>query len=330
MRGRFLVGIALGAIFLYLSVRQVNFRETWETLRQARYHYLAGLFLLNFAALWLRSVRWRVFLKPVQVIPSARLLSPLCIGMMANFIFPARAGEFVRAYLVGRREGISKSSAFATVVVERLFDGMAIISFLALAPFLLPPLEGKTSRLLQWSGLGIFVFYFTVLAVLLVLSHHREALAGYLARSPLAARWKVVAKVFSLAMKFADGLAILKSRREAFFALALSYVIWIIAGVINLLMMRAIGLDLPLYAAFFLVVIQSFGVMVPSPGFVGGYQFAHVFALGVYGVLESQAFSLSILIHAGYFFTFVGLGLFFLGREQLGLGELKRVSAEET
>ncbi len=330
MRGRFLVGIALGAIFLYLSVRQVDFRETWDTLRQARYHYLVGLLLMNFAALWLRSVRWRIFLEPVRVIPSARLLSPLCIGMMANFIFPARAGEFVRAYLVGRREGISKSSAFATVVVERLFDGLAIISFLALAPFFLPTLEGKTAHLLKWGGFGIFVFYFAVLAVLLVLSHHREALSGYLARSPLVARWRIVGRVFKVAMKFADGLAILKTRKEALSALALSYVIWIISGVINILMMRAIGLDLPLYAAFFLVVIQSFGVMVPSPGFVGGYQFAHVFALGVYGVPESQAFSLSILIHAGYFITFVGLGLFFLGREHLGLGELKRASSEES
>ncbi len=329
MRSRFLVGIALGAVFLYLSVRQVDFRETWDTLRQARYHYLVGLFLLNLAALWLRSVRWRVFLEPVRVIPPGRLLSPLCIGMMANFIFPARAGEFVRAYLVGRREGISKSSAFATVVVERLFDGLAIISFLALAPFLLPTLEGKTAQRLKWGGFGVFVFYFTVLAVLLVLSHHREALSGYLARSPLAARWRVVAGVFKVVMKFADGLAVLKTGKEAFSALALSYVIWIIAAAINLLMMRAVGLDLPLYAAFFLVVIQSFGVMVPSPGFVGGYQFAHVFALGVYGVFESQAFSLSILIHAGYFFTFVGLGLFFLGRENLGLGELKRVTAED-
>jgi uncharacterized protein (TIRG00374 family) len=330
VRGRFLVGIALGAIFLYLSVRQVNFRETWDILRQARYHYLVGLFVLNFAALWVRSVRWHVFLSPVRLIPSARLFSPLCIGMMSNFIFPARAGEFIRAYLVGRREGISKSSAFATVVVERLFDGLAIMSFLALAPFLLPPLEGKTARLLQWSGLGIFLFYFAVLAVLLVLSHHREALSGYLDQSPFAARWKIVAAVFKAAMKFADGLAILKSRREAVSALALSYVIWILAGAINLLMMRAIGLELPLYAAFFLVVIQSFGVMVPSPGFVGGYQFAHIFALGIFAVPESQAFSLSIFIHTGYFFTFVGMGLFFLGREHLGLGELKRASAEES
>jgi uncharacterized protein (TIRG00374 family) len=329
MRGRFLIGIALGAIFLYLSVRQVNLREAWETLRQARYHYFVGFLLLNFVGLWVRSVRWRMLLDPVRVISSGRLLSPLCIGMMANFIFPARAGEFVRAYLVGRREEISKSSAFATVVVERLFDGLAIISFLALAPFLLPSLEGRTARVLQWSGLGIFVFYFSVLAVLLVLSHHRDALSGYLARSSLASRWKVVARIFRMVMKFADGLAILKTRGEAFSALALSYAVWIIAGVINLMMMRAIGLDLPLYAAFFLVVVQSFGVMVPSPGFVGGYQAAHVFALLVYGVPESQAFSLSILIHAGYFFTFVGLGLFFLGREHLGLGELRQATAEE-
>jgi uncharacterized protein (TIRG00374 family) len=248
---------------------------------------------------------------------------------MANFIFPARAGEFIRAYLVGKKEDVSKSSAFATVVVERLFDGLAIISFLGFAPFLLPPVEGTNAQVLQWAGLAVFVFYFAVLVVLLVLSHHRQTLASFFENSPAAQRWKIVHVVFEVIQKFADGLAILKTRGEVLSALALSYVIWGFAAAINFLMMQSIDLSLPLYAAFFLVVIQSFGVMVPSPGFVGGYQAAHTFALMVYSVAESKAFSLSILIHAGYFFTFVGLGLFFLGREHLTWKELEKVSVEK-
>jgi len=329
VKSRLAVGMGLGLFFLYLSMRKVQFGEMWATLQQAHYSYFIGMLALNLLAIWVRAVRWRILLQPVRTIPSRRLLSPMCIGFMANFIFPARAGEFVRAYLVGRRESISKSSAFATVVVERLFDGLAIISFLGLAPFLLPRVEGAPIQMLQWAGLAVFVFYFGILATLLVLSHHRRALAAYLSNSRAARRWKIVHKLFEAVQKFADGLAILKSSGEVVSALALSFVIWGGAGLTNYLMMQSIDLDLPLYAAFFLVVIQSFGVMVPSPGFVGGYQAAHIFALLLYAVPESTAFSLSILIHSGYFITFVGLGLFFLGREHLGLRELKRVSSEK-
>jgi len=329
VKGRLAVGLGLGALFLYLSMRNVHFGEMRATLQQAHYGYFIAMLALILLGIWVRAVRWSILLKPVRTIPPRRLLAPMCIGFMANFIFPARAGEFVRAYLVGRKEKISKSSAFATVVVERLFDGLAIISFLGLAPFFLPRAEGTTIRILQWAGLAVFVFYFGVLAVLLVLSHHRRALAAYLSNSRAARRWKTVHKLFEALQKFADGLAILKSTGEVVSAMALSFVIWGFAGLTNYLMMQSIDLHLPLYAPFFLVVIQSFGVMVPSPGFVGGYQAAHTFALLLYAVPESRAFSLSILIHAGYFFTFVGLGLFFLGREHLGLRELKRVSDEK-
>jgi uncharacterized protein (TIRG00374 family) len=328
VKGKLALGIALGALFLWLSVRKVHFGEMQATLQEAHYHYFLGMLALNLAVIWIRAVRWRVLLQPVRDVPASRLLSPMCVGFMFNFIFPARAGEFIRAYLVGKKEGISKSSAFATVVVERLFDGLAIISFLGMAPFLLPGMEGTSAQLLQWAGLAVFVFYFGVLGALFILSHHREALAAYLERSSAARRWKVVHHFLEMLQKFADGLAILKSRKEIASALALSYVVWGFAAAINYLMMQSIGLQLPLYAAFFLVVIQSFGVMVPSPGFVGGYQAAHTFALMVYSVAESKAFSLSILIHSGYFITFVGLGLLFLGRDHLNWRELEKASVE--
>ena len=329
MKGKLALGIALGAFFLWLSVRKVHFGEMRATLQEAHYHYFLAMLALNLTVIWIRAVRWRVLLQPVRDIPASRLLSPMCVGFMFNFIFPARAGEFIRAYLVGKKEGISKSSAFATVVVERLFDGLAIISFLGLAPFLLPGMEGTSAQLLQWAGLAVFVFYFGVLGALFTLSHHREALAAYLERSSAARRWKVVHHLLEVLQKFAEGLAILKSRREIASALALSYVIWGCAAATNYLMMQSIDLQLPLYAAFFLVVIQSFGVMVPSPGFVGGYQAAHTFALMVYSVAESKAFSLSILIHSGYFITFVGLGLLFLGRDHLSWRELEKASVEQ-
>lgn len=329
MKGRLLAGVALGAFFLWLSLRHVDLAGTWETIRLADYRYFIPFILLNVLALWFRAVRWGYLLKPIRSVPAKRLLSPLCIGFMANFIFPARAGEFIRAYLLGKREGVSKSAAFATVVVERLFDGLAIISFLALAPLFLHTDGNSFIARLKWAGIALFLVYITILGVLLALSHHQEAFSRYLARSRPAQRWKVVRKLFEIVQKFTEGLAILKSPGEVVVVLTISYMIWGLSGITNWFMMGSVGLDLPLYAAYFLVVIQSFGVMVPSPGFVGSYQYAHIVALAVYGVSETVAFGLAVLIHAGYFVLFMAAGLWFFLRGHLGWQELEEASSEE-
>jgi hypothetical protein len=248
---------------------------------------------------------------------------------MANLIFPARAGEFIRAYLVGEKEGVSKSTAFATVVVERLFDGMAIMSFLGAAPFFLRVEENQLASRIQWVGVAFCLFYVVVLVGLLILSHHREALSHFLVNSKPARRWRLVRTLFEIIRKFTEGLAVLKSSGEIFGSLALSLLIWGLAALTNYMMMYSVDINLPLYAAFFLVVIQSFGVMVPSPGYVGSYQYAHIVALSIYGIAKSEAFGLAVLIHAGYFIVFIAAGLFFLSKEHLGWGDLKEASKEK-
>lgn len=330
MKRRLLLGAALGAFFLYLALPE-DPAGIWEVLDRADYRYLALFLVVNLAILWIRVLRWSYLLRPVTRVPPYRLLSPLCIGLMLNFPFPGRVGEFARAYLVGRREGVSKSAAFATVVVERLLDGLAIISLFLFAPFFLRPQGGGSADgwLLQWAPLFISIVYLALFFALVVLSHHREAFHGFVARSAPVRRWRVLRRVADILEKFTEGLAILRSWKEVFGALGLSFLIWGAASIINLLMMRAVGMELPFYAPFFLTVMQMFGVLIPSPGFVGPYQYAHIVALSVYGVPESEAFGLAILIHAGYFFTFVGAGLYFFFREHLSWGELRQASKEK-
>ena len=96
---------------------------------------------------------------------------------MANFLFPARAGEVVRAFVVGRREGVSKSAAFATIVLERLFDGFAILVFLGLAPFFLgvDPGRGEAMAALRLAGGLALAAYAVILGLLFCFYRWREA-----------------------------------------------------------------------------------------------------------------------------------------------------------
>ena len=74
-----------------------------------------------------RAYRWQILLRPFKKIPVKEIYSPLMIGFMGN-VLPARAGEFLRAYLVGKKHNITFSGAFSTIIVERLFDLVCLLA----------------------------------------------------------------------------------------------------------------------------------------------------------------------------------------------------------
>jgi uncharacterized protein (TIRG00374 family) len=326
---RLAAGIALGAFFLWLALRNVHFSEMAATLRSVSLPAFGLFCLMHIGSLGLRALRWRILVRPLADVPAGRLLPPLAIGFMVNFLLPGRAGEFARAWLFGRREQVSTSATFATVVVERLFDGLAVICLLAPAPFLLGAGDPALMARIRWAALLLPVVYVAILIALILLSHHRETLGAFLGRHPVVQRRPLLGRVVHLVERFCEGLGVLHSWRSVAGIVLFSLTIWTWGALANALMMRAIGLELPGYAPFFLLVLQGFGVLIPTPGFVGPFQYAHVVALGVYGVPEAVAISLALLIHAGLFIAVLAPGFWFAAREHLGVRDLTVASRGE-
>lgn len=326
MTRRFALGAALGAFFLWLALRHVDLGQVAGTLRGVSLPIFGLFCLMHLVSLGLRAVRWSLLVRPLAAIPARRLLSPLAIGFMVNFLLPGRAGEIVRVWLLGRREPVSASAAFATVVVERLFDGLAVICFLAPAPFLIAAGDPVLLARIRRGALLLPVAYVAILAGLLLLSRHREALAAFLSRHPVVRTRPLLVRSTQLVERFCEGLSVLHSWKAVAGTVLFSLLIWGWGALGNALMMRAIGLDLPGYAPFFLLVLQGVGVLVPTPGFIGPFQYAHVVALGVYGVPEAVALSLALLIHAGLFVAVLVPGFWYAGREHLGLRDLTQAS----
>ena len=80
---------------------------------------------------------------------------------MANNVLPLRLGEFVRAYVIGRREKLSVSASFATIVIERVFDGCTVVLFMAVAllfsPFHLDPQTMAWVRTMSAAGILLYI-----------------------------------------------------------------------------------------------------------------------------------------------------------------------------
>src|SRR5690606_28637392 len=130
-RRRIILGFAVSAFFLVFALRGQDYAAIREAFSQVTYWYLIPALGLYFIGLLVRAYRWSVLLRPVEAVPARSLVGINAVGLMANDVMPLRTGEFVRAYALSQRTNVTKSTALATIAVERIFDGMALLAFIA-------------------------------------------------------------------------------------------------------------------------------------------------------------------------------------------------------
>lgn len=138
-----LIGIAISLFFLYMSFRKVDFGRLWETLKTIKYVYAIPFVGITMFSMYLRAVRWKYFLLPNYKFSSKRLFSPLIIGFALNGLFPGRVGEFARPYVLYRKDNVPFPVGLATVVIERIFDGVIALMLFAISLYILPPFDPK-------------------------------------------------------------------------------------------------------------------------------------------------------------------------------------------
>ena len=324
---RFLAGAALGAFFLWYALRDVAFGDLAVHLGRVSLGWFGLFVLMHIGILGIRALRWSALVRPVAAVPARRLLSPLAIGFMINFIFPARAGEIVRVWLLGRAERVSASAAFGSVVVERLCDVFTMLCLVAMAPFFLEENAPGLLAELWWIAPLLFAGYLAAVAALFMLGHHRGALEAFLGRHSFVQRRPFLVRLANLVVKFAEGLTVLKSFRQVTIAIGLSFVLWGWGGLANLLMLHAFGLDLPVFAPYLILMLQAAAFLVPTPGALGPFQIAHLVALrDVYHCQQSEALAIALLMHAGLFVAVLVPDFWFAAREHLGVSELTQAT----
>ncbi|MGD8765423.1 MAG: lysylphosphatidylglycerol synthase transmembrane domain-containing protein, partial [Desulfobacteraceae bacterium] len=133
-----IIGILVGAVFIYLAFRSVDIGQMLGALADANYWYVLLAVLVNMFSHYLRALRWQYFLAPVKIVNSGTLFSALIIGYAANTFVPAHLGEFLRAFVLGKKQSISASSSFASIVIERIVDVFSLILLMVLVVFIHP------------------------------------------------------------------------------------------------------------------------------------------------------------------------------------------------
>ena len=132
------LGIGLSVVLLVVFLVTIDVGRMGRALADANYVYLIPGIALYLVSVFFRTVRWQILLRHMGTVPVRRLYPVVVVGYMANNLLPMRMGELVRSYYLGQREGISKTSALATIFVERVLDAIVLLFFIALVGLLFP------------------------------------------------------------------------------------------------------------------------------------------------------------------------------------------------
>jgi len=306
---RLIIGCLIGLGFLYMAGRKVDFTLMWEAFTKVNYWFVLLAIPVIFLSHFLRALRWRFLMSPIKRVDLASLFSALLIGYMANILMPAHLGELLRAYVLGKKRGVSASSTFATIVVERIIDVFALLLLMVFAILLYPFPEwiNKAGYAMLVGTVGLFVF-------LILLKKHFAFFERYinLFFNPLTKGFQE--RLGRGIRSFVVGIVPLQSGWDYLVVAVLSVVIWGCYGFIIHLALYAFDFvsvyHLPWSTSLIVLVVTTIGIVVPSsPGYVGTYHWLCQISLAMFGVPAGPALSFAILTHGVNFLPVLIAGL---------------------
>ncbi|MDH5511536.1 MAG: flippase-like domain-containing protein [Nitrospinota bacterium] len=320
-------GWVISLLFVALAIWKMDFGKVWESMKMVEFIWIIPAVVLNFLIICVRSIRWRIFIEPVKMISFLSTLSAMAIGFMANMVLPARMGEVVRALVLSEKEKIPIGSAFGTVVIERVFDGLSVVVVMALTLALVTPTTAAATEIfdgIKIAGLSASALFITVFFIIFLFHKQVKPVVWLIdvTTGILPGNWGK--KVRDMLESIRLGLDSIDHGGRIARIAAWSLPTWALAAPFNLLIFRSMGLELPWESGFVVLVTQIFGLMVPSgPGFVGAYHAATMAGLMFYGVDKETALSVAVVMHLVVFCAQTAPGFFFLWKDGDTLSGIK-------
>jgi glycosyltransferase 2 family protein len=288
------LGTAVTLVSAYLALRNVDFAEVWDTLKSSEYWWLLPALAVMALSIVVRVVRWRFLFVRDRRPPFWPLTEALLIGHFFNTVLPARAGDLARVGAINIRAGTSKAEALATVVVERVFDVLALLLLLFVALPWLPEVTWVRTAAIVAVILGIG---FAVCVAVLTLYGERPLhfLMKPLGRLPFLSEHRLE----HAAANLSTGLMGLRRAHLGGISFLLTLISWLLFALSFWIVTFCFDLGLPFGAGLLVVIATGFSLALPAaPAGIGVFEAATVVALSAYGVPKSEALSYALVLHA--------------------------------
>lgn len=316
-------------VFLYLIFSNFDFKELFLTIKGFDIKYLLLVAISVLFAFFCRACCFKQLIsKTVDV--SVWELFLLCItGASLNIVLPARAGDIFRAYYVGHKHNVDKVKIFGTVMLERIFDGLVILSMLLLAIFLY-----NKNPLAQKLCVGAsFIFFGSLICAFLAIKFNKtDAICKYLQeksellpeqlKKPVGSLLQFVNKVCN---SFVAGFEILKYPKNLIKVAIAASGIWVFECLKYFIVVQGFNCDVDWSVVLFTIPFLALACMIPSTSiFVGPYQFAVIAAFAIYNVPKETALAVSLVEQAVVTLITTIVASLFLIKNNISFKELKQ------
>ncbi len=318
------LGLGISGVFVVLALKGLDLQEVWVGLKQARYGWLIPGVAVYFVAVWARTWRWHYLLRPIKRVRLRDLFPIVVIGYMGNNVYPFRAGEVIRAWVLKRNEDVSISASLATIIVERIFDGLVMLIFVfAALPF--APIPSPFDRIVVW----MTALFFGALMMFFVLALRPELTQRLYTRVIEAVIPAESARksVLGLADRFLEGLASLRSPADLGMTLVTSIVIWLTETTKYWFVMHAFDFQVSFFVLMLMTAVVNLATTLPSsPGYVGTFDEPGIEILKVFGVGENIAAAYTLVLHAALWLPITLLGFYYMARQGVRWGDFTQAT----
>ncbi|MEW6568833.1 MAG: lysylphosphatidylglycerol synthase transmembrane domain-containing protein [Chloroflexota bacterium] len=332
-RWQFWLGLGVSAVFVWLALRGLRLADVWTAVRHASYWWLLPGVAAYFLGVWARAWRWHYLLRPLKRIPTRTMFPIVAIGYMGNNVYPARAGELLRAYVLRRRQVVPISASLATIIVERAFDGLVMLAFVFLN---LPELARLTAdsgfvgdiRTLALWGAGLFLGAVMVFLLLAAFPPPAARLVAWFSQRLAPVRFRPA--IASLTERFLAGLASLRTPGDVLMVLVTSIVIWLFETGKYWFLMHAFPFEVTFFALMLMNGIVNLATTIPSaPGYIGTFDAPGIAVLVAYGVPAETAAAYTLVLHGALWLPITLLGAYYMARESLSWQRVRAEIAQE-
>lgn len=290
------------------------FGEIAAAFRRADYRSLPAMWGCLALFYWLKAIRWRMLLQPLgDFRPLQDLLPSTLVGFAFNNVLPAHLGEFVRVFVFSRKTGLPKTAVLTSIVLERIFDVIAILTFLMLGLLWVKSadIDPRVTASAMVLGAAVTAGLICAAIYLIWTGPVVALIEGILNRLPLVPEF-VKHKVALLLETGAAGLGALRNGRLLAGILVTSFLQWILNGFSIHLALWAFGIEVSLMVSAIVLGVTAVGVTVPSsPGYFGVIQFCFLLVLRLFVDDTEAVFAASIYYHIMQWIPVTFLGMFF-------------------
>ena len=326
---KYLLSLVLGGVLVWLAFRGEDWGQVIDRLGAVDQGYVWAYVALFALAHLLRMFRWGVLVRALGPIKWSRTLAAGAVGYMCIMVLPLRLGEFVRPVLVRGHGGVTASGALATVVVERVIDGILFVALFFVFVTILPASNHPAVGTVKAGAYVAGAVFFVTLLVLVGAYLQRDATLRFLRRVGYAIHKGLADRALHLLEAFLDGLKVLPDWRRLGLFMLYTFIYWAALGYGMKLMGAAVQMDdLTWTGGFALLTVLTVGIMVPGgPGFAGTFEFALKGGFALLVLSNESRGNITVyilLLHAAQLLVQVGFGALYLLLGAVKLSDLRQ------